>query len=124
VTALLVDIASGALIAAGCFFILVGAAGLVRLPDVYTRAHGTSIIDTVGAGFLIFGLMLQAGWSLVTLKLLFVLAISFFTLPVVTHALAQAALHENVAPKLAEDRRKRPLGEGAPAATDRQTGRA
>jgi multicomponent Na+:H+ antiporter subunit G len=115
--ALLIDIASGVLIAAGSFFILVGAIGLVRLPDVYTRAHSTSIIDTVGAGFLIMGLMLQAGWSLVTVKLLFVLAISFFTLPVIAHALAQAALHENIAPKLAEDRRKRALGEGTSAST-------
>jgi multicomponent Na+:H+ antiporter subunit G len=111
--AMLIDIASGALIAAGCFFILVGAIGLVRMPDLYTRSHGTSIIDTVGAGFLIIGLMLQAGWSLVTLKLLFVLAISFFTLPVITHALTRAALHENIAPKLVEDRRERALGAGA-----------
>jgi multicomponent Na+:H+ antiporter subunit G len=112
--ALVIDIASGVLIATGCFFILVGAVGLVRMPDVYTRAHGTSIIDTVGAGFLIIGLMLQAGWTLVTLKLLFVLAISFFTLPVVTHALARAALHENVTPRLAEDRRQRALKDSAP----------
>jgi multicomponent Na+:H+ antiporter subunit G len=115
--ALLIDITSGALIAAGSFFILVGAIGLVRLPDVYTRAHSTSVIDTVGAGFLIMGLMLQAGWSLVTLKLLFVLAISFFTLPVVAHALARAALYENIAPKLTEDRRKRALGAAAAAST-------
>lgn len=122
--ALLIDIASGVLIAACCFFILVGAAGLVRMPDLYTRAHGTSIIDTVGAGFLIIGLMLQAGWSLVTLKLLFVLAISFFTLPVVTHALARAALHENVTPRLAEDRRERALRVDAPGTADKSTGRA
>lgn len=115
--ALLIDITGGALIAAGSFFILAGAIGLVRLPDVYTRAHSTSVIDTVGAGFLIMGLMLEAGWSLVTLKLLFVLAISFFTLPVIAHALAQAALHENIAPKLAEDRRKRALGEAEAAST-------
>jgi multicomponent Na+:H+ antiporter subunit G len=102
---LAIDIASGIFIAAGSFFILVGALGLLRLPDVYTRAHGTSIIDTAGAGFLILGLMLQAGFTLVTLKLLFLLAISFFTLPVISHALAQAALHEKIAPKLAEDRR-------------------
>lgn len=109
--ALVIDIASGVLIAAGSFFILVGALGLMRLPDVYTRAHGTSIIDTAGAGFLILGLMLQAGFTLVTLKLLFLLAISFFTLPVIGHALAQAALHEKVAPKLAEDRRGREAGD-------------
>jgi multicomponent Na+:H+ antiporter subunit G len=107
---LAIDIASGVLIAAGCFFILVGAIGLVRMPDIYTRAHATSIIDTVGAGFLILGLMLQAGFTLVSLKLLFLLAISFFMLPVVSHALAQAALRAKVAPKLSEDRRDRQAG--------------
>jgi multicomponent Na+:H+ antiporter subunit G len=122
--ALLIDIASGALIAAGCFFILVGAVGLVRMPDVYTRSHGTSLIDTAGAGFLILGLMLQAGWSLVTLKLLFVLAISFFTLPVITHALAQAALHENIQPRLTQDRRKRALRDGASAPAPERDGGA
>lgn len=114
--ALAIDIASGLLIAAGSFFILVGALALFRLPDVYTRAHGTSIIDTAGAGFLILGLMLQAGFTLVTLKLLFLLAISFFTLPVIGHALARAALHEKIVPKLAEDRRGRgrnSAGDGA-----------
>jgi multicomponent Na+:H+ antiporter subunit G len=49
-------------------------------------------------------MMLQAGWSLVTIKLLFVLAIFFFTLPVAAHALARAALHEGIKPELAEDR--------------------
>lgn len=111
---LAIDIASGVLIAAGSFFILVGAIGLVRMPDVYTRAHATSVIDTVGAGFLLLGLMLQAGLTLVALKLLFILAISFFTLPAVSHALARAALHENIAPRLAEDRRKRSIADAQP----------
>jgi multicomponent Na+:H+ antiporter subunit G len=110
---LAIDIASGALIAIGCFFLLVGAIGLLRMPDIYTRAHATSIIDTVGAGFLLFGLMLQAGFTLITLKLLFLLAISFFMLPVVSHALAQAALHEKVPPRLTEDRRSRGAGRSA-----------
>lgn len=110
---LAIDIASGALIAAGSFFILVGAIGLLRMPDIYTRAHATSVIDTVGAGFLILGLMLQAGLTLVALKLFFLLVISFFMLPAVSHALAQSALHENIAPKLAEDRRRRLSGESA-----------
>jgi multicomponent Na+:H+ antiporter subunit G len=119
--ALLIEITSGILIAAGCFFILVGALGLVRMPDIYTRAHSASIIDTVGAGFLLMGLMLQAGWSLVTLKLLFVLAISFFTLPVIAHALARAALHENIAPNLTEDRRHRTLDDGSPGSANEGT---
>lgn len=103
-TAVLVDIVSGILIAAGAFFVLAGAVGLLRLPDIYTRVHGVSVIDTAGAGLMIFGMMLQAGWSLVALKLLFILAIFLMTLPVVAHALAQAALHEGIAPRLSEDR--------------------
>jgi multicomponent Na+:H+ antiporter subunit G len=110
---LVIDIASGALIAAGSFCILVGALGLMRMPDLYTRVHAASVIDTAGAGFLIFGLMLQAGFTLVTLKLLFILAIFFFTLPVVSHALARAALHESISPKLAEDRRLRDATEAS-----------
>jgi multicomponent Na+:H+ antiporter subunit G len=105
------DLASGVLIVAGAFFVLVGAIGLVRLPDVYTRIHGASVIDTAGAGLLILGMMLQAGWSLVTLKLLFILAIFLFTLPVAGHALARAALHEGLEPKLT--RRARADGDGA-----------
>ncbi len=98
------DIASWALIVAGSFFTVVGAIGLVRLPDVYTRMHAASVTDTLGAGLLLVGLMLQAGLGLVTFKLLFILALLFFMAPVATHALAQAALHAGVKPQLSEDR--------------------
>jgi multicomponent Na+:H+ antiporter subunit G len=101
------EIASWALILAGSFFVLVGAIGLVRMPDVFTRMHAASVTDTLGAGLLFAGLMLQAGFTLVTLKLLFILALFFFVGPVITHALAQAALHVGVEPLLHEDRRGR-----------------
>ena len=104
---LAVDIASWALILLGSFFTIVGAFGLVRMPEIFTRMHAASVIDTLGVGFLILGLGLQAGFSLVALKLFFLLALFFFTGPVVTHALAQACLHENLRPMLAEDRRGR-----------------
>jgi multicomponent Na+:H+ antiporter subunit G len=100
------DIASWVLIACGSFFVIVGAAGLVRMPDLFTRMHAASVTDTLGAGLLFLGLILQAGIGLVALKLLFILALFFFTGPVVTHALAQAALHERIEPLLVEDRRQ------------------
>jgi multicomponent Na+:H+ antiporter subunit G len=102
---LVVDIASWILILLGSFFTVTGALGLVRMPDVYTRMHAVSVIDTLGIGFIFLGMALQAGFSLVTLKLAFLLALVFFTWPVVTHALAQACLHTGVEPQLAEDRR-------------------
>jgi multicomponent Na+:H+ antiporter subunit G len=112
VIALIVDIVSAVLIAIGSFFIVTGAIALLRLPDLYTRIHGASVIDTAGAGFLIAGLMLQAGFSLVTFKLLFILAIFFFTLPVAAHAVGRVALHENIKPILSDDRRARTAGAG------------
>ena len=75
------------------------------MPEVFTRMHAASVTDTLGVGFLILGMSLQAGFGLVTLKLVFLLALFFFTGPVVTHALAQACLHEGIKPLLAEDRR-------------------
>ena len=115
---LAIDLASWALILAGSFFILAGAIGMMRLPDVYTRMHSASLIDTMGAGFLFAGLMLQAGFSQVTLKLLFILLLFFFTGPVVTHALAQAAMIADIKPELDEDRRDRSLDAETPPADE------
>jgi multicomponent Na+:H+ antiporter subunit G len=107
----LLDIASWGLILAGSFFIVVGAFGMLRMPELFTRMHAASVVDTLGAGLLIIGLMLQTGFDLTTFKLLAIAALFFFTGPAVTHALAQAALHEKVEPRLTEDRR----GQAAPA---------
>jgi multicomponent Na+:H+ antiporter subunit G len=101
----LVDLLSWVLIVLGSFFTIVGGIGLVRMPDLYTRMHAASVTESLGAGFLILGMMLQAGLTLVTLKLAFILGLFFFFGPVVTHALAQAALHEKIEPMLTEDRR-------------------
>ncbi len=77
---------------AGSFFAVVGGIGIVRLPDFYSRIHGAGITDTMGAGLILVGLMIQSGWSLVTFKLFMILALLFLTGPTSTHALANAAL--------------------------------
>lgn len=95
---------SWVLILAGGFFTVVGAVGLIRMPDLYTRMHAASVTDTLGAGLLLLGFMLQAGLSLVLLKLVFLFLLFFFISPVATHALANAALHYGIRPLLSEDR--------------------
>jgi multicomponent Na+:H+ antiporter subunit G len=107
VTAVVLDIASWALILLGSVFVVIGAFGMVRMPDVFTRMHAASVVDTLGMAFLLFGMMLQAGFTLVTLKLVFLVALFVLTTPVVTHALARACLHEGIQPVLAHDRRNR-----------------
>jgi multicomponent Na+:H+ antiporter subunit G len=63
------DIASAILMLTGAVFVLAGALGMLRLPDFYTRMHAAGVTDTLGAELIIIGLMLQSGWSLVTVKL-------------------------------------------------------
>lgn len=87
----LIDAASWAFILAGIFFIFTGTLGLLRLPDFYTRLHAAGITDTLGTELMLIGMMLQAGWSLVTAKLLMISLFIFFTSPTATHALANAA---------------------------------
>ena len=86
----------------GCFFVLAGSIGLLRLPDFFTRLHAAGVTDTLGTGLIITGLLLQAGWSQVSIKLLLILLMLFFTGPTSTHALAKAALHGKLKPQLAE----------------------
>jgi multicomponent Na+:H+ antiporter subunit G len=95
-----IDIASWAVLMLGAFFCLIGGIGLHRLPDFFSRLHGAGITDTLGAGLVLFGLMLQAGWTLITVKLLFILAILWLTSPTSTHAIAKAARMAGLEPML------------------------
>jgi multicomponent Na+:H+ antiporter subunit G len=101
--ALAVDIASWVLLVGGGVFLLIGGTGLLRLPDFYTRLHAAGITDTMGTELILLGLMLQAGFSLVTVKLILIGLFLFFTSPTATHAVANAALVAGLKPKLAPD---------------------
>lgn len=104
----LIDALSWILLAGGAAFCLIGALGLLRMPDFYTRMHAASVTDTLGAGLVLLGMMLQAGLGLVTVKLVFIALLLFFTSPTATHALARAALVRGVQPRLASDGEARP----------------
>jgi multicomponent Na+:H+ antiporter subunit G len=95
------DILSWILLLAGSAFCMIGALGLVRMPDFFTRMHAASVTDTLGAGLILIGLMLQAGFTLAMVKLFVVGLLIFFTSPTSTHALAQAALARGLEPLLA-----------------------
>lgn len=99
---LLVDVLSGLCLLAGAFFCVVGGIGLLRMPDFYTRMHAASVTETLGAGLILLGLMLQAGFTLITVKLIMIGLLIFFASPTASHALARAAMLRGVKPKLAD----------------------
>ena len=87
-----------ALLLSGAFFLVTGALGMVRLPDVFTRMHAAGMADTMGAGLIVAGMCVYSGASLVTVRLLLVLAFLWFTSPIATHAVAKAALSGGTEP--------------------------
>jgi len=99
---LVVDVLSWICLLGGGVFLLIGALGVLRLPDFYTRLHAVSICDTLGAGLVLAGLMLQGGLSLVTVKLLLMFYFMIFTGPTAVHALAEAALQGKLKPVVDE----------------------
>ena len=102
---MLIDISSWILILIGCIFSIISAIGILRLPDVYTRMHAAGLGDTLALGAFGFGMMLQAGWTIVSVKLLLILLFMFFASPTTTHALAKAAMAGKIKPMVTQDRR-------------------
>lgn len=94
----MIDLASWVLLMAGGLFSIVGGIGMLRMPDFYTRLHAASVTDSLGAGLVLVGLLLQAGLTLVGAKLFIVALLIFFTSPTAAHALARAALGSGLAP--------------------------
>lgn len=76
---------------AGLFFMLVGAVGVVRLPDVYHRLHASSKCSTLGLLGLLMAAMFHVGTLTVVTKSLAVIAFAFVATPVGSHILAKAA---------------------------------
>ena len=94
-----------ALLLAGILLTFVGALGLLRFPDFYTRLHAAGITDTLGAGLFLAGLALEFGASLASLKLGMVFLFLLFTGPTACHALAKSAWRNGLVP----------WGDGGPA---------
>jgi len=99
-----IDILSGLCIAAGIVALITGSLGLIRLPDLFSRTHAVGMMDTAGVGFIILGLIIHEGFTLVSVKLALVGIFLFFTSPIATHAVAQVAYRAGLKPVLEEDR--------------------
>jgi multicomponent Na+:H+ antiporter subunit G len=89
---------SGFSLAIGTLALVVGSLGLIRLPDVFSRIHAVGMMDTAGVGFIVLGMMIHEGFSLISVKLAAVAVFLFFTSPIATHAVAQVAHKSGFSP--------------------------
>ena len=107
---LVLEIAVMVAILIGTAFSIIGLIGYVRLPDVYTRLHGTTKCTTFGSiliysGVIAYGLQLflSGGPEYAPLSVHTALALIFILLtnPVGAHAIARAAHRSGVLPRRA-----------------------
>ena len=91
-------ISSIVLVLIGLFFLLVAAIGVLRLPDIYTRSHAVSLTDSLGAFFVLAGLALSAGISVMLVKILAVLVLLYLFNPVIAHLTVRAAHRTGLQP--------------------------
>ena len=89
---LLLDIMSWVFLTLGGLSVLIGGIGALRMPDLYTRMHAASVTDSMGAILVLVGIMLQAGLSLATIKLIAILLFLLISSPTSSNTLASAAL--------------------------------
>ena len=101
-------------LAAGGLFGLIGAIGLVRLPDFFMRLHAPTKATTLGVGGALIASMLYfIGSGRPVVHELLITLFLFLTAPVSALMLAKAALHLRLAsqaelPEVASPRRSAP----------------
>ncbi len=91
------------LILAGALFTFIGALGLARLRDFYTRLHGPTKATTLGVGCLLIAssVYFSSQGRGMSLHEVLVTLFLFITAPISAHLLAKTALHlriESLAP--------------------------
>jgi multicomponent K+:H+ antiporter subunit G len=90
----LLQVGLSLLLIVGCFFILLGALGLVKLSDFFKRLHAPTKASTLGVGCVLLasvGYHLFLGQDPQPRELL-ITAFLFITAPISAHMMAKAAL--------------------------------
>lgn len=75
---------------------IVAAAGVLRMPDIFTRMHAATKTGTVGVSAVTIGMMIHFNTITVTSKGILVIAFFLLTAPVAAHMIARAAYRSGV----------------------------
>jgi multicomponent K+:H+ antiporter subunit G len=94
----LIEVLVAAFLLIGSLFTLIGAIGLYRLPDFFTRLHGPTKATTLGVGSMVIGSMIYFSVLQGSLSLheLLITVFLFITAPVSAHMLAKAAMQRKL----------------------------
>lgn len=99
----LLDVLSWVLLVGGGIVAVIAGIGVNRMPDVFSRMHAAGMLDTLGAVAITLGLVLQAGLTVMALKLGLMVVFLMITTATAAHALAKSALAVGIEPAGTED---------------------
>jgi len=91
------DIFTVAFLLVGLFFMMVGAVGVLRMPDTYNRLHGATKCSTLGLLGMLLATVAHIGDLSILTKASLTILFIFVSNPVGSHLLAKAALRDRVA---------------------------
>jgi monovalent cation/proton antiporter MnhG/PhaG subunit len=120
---MITDLVAGSAMIGGAALITLGAIGLIRFPDVFTRMHAATKAATVGVIGTTLAASLEAAGLDGTLILLIVVVLLFLSGPLGMSLLARAAYHDPQTPRAPNTRElevQLPIPETTP--TSRATG--
>ena len=83
-------------IVVGTLFILVGAIGMIRMPDLFLRMSASTKSTILGSGFVLIGVIIFFGDLGVTGRALAIFAFILATAPVSAHMIGRAAYSDGV----------------------------
>jgi multicomponent Na+:H+ antiporter subunit G len=88
----------GAIALLGLVFVLGGAIGVLRFPDLYTRLHAARVGDGVGSALVLVGLAILSGDFVIGVRLLLLAVLTVALAPTLSHLAANAAHTGGLAP--------------------------
>ncbi len=91
---LILTFAIAALLIVGAIFTLVGAIGLIKLPDGMTRLHAPTKVGTIGVGAMLLASMINSYvYGEGSMHELLIMAFLFVTAPISANFMAKVHIH-------------------------------
>ena len=75
----------------GATFSLLGAVGIARMPDLFTRLQAATKAGTLGVGFILAAAALHFGDTTAVIRGVLIISFLFLTAPIAAHVIARAA---------------------------------
>ena len=85
------EILSSTLLIIGAMFALLAGAGVVRMPDLFTRMQAATKASTLGIGCIVVAVAIHFGELAITTRALAIVIFVFLTAPVAAHMIARAS---------------------------------